>query len=222
MEKRFFQSFFLQVIYTCICRWFLKIVVGVQFDDNKLLKQEKQFIILANHNSHLDTITLLASLPPKMLYKVKPIAARDYFGKTPFRAALSNYFINTLLIDRKGGRDSLHSIDKIIEALDEGYSLILFPEGTRNENQTMGKLKSGIAHILSARSSIKYIPTYLTGMRQSLPKGKFMVLPYKASVHFGTPTLVQDGTPHEIVALITQDFESMQAKYGPLVSDGEE
>lgn len=96
----------------------------------------KQFIILANHNSHLDTLSLLSSLPGGLLWKVKPVAAEDYFGKTRFQASISNFFINTLLIRRKGEKDSEHDpIRKMLEAIDAGYSLILFrkePEESRN------------------------------------------------------------------------------------------
>ena len=56
--------------------------------------------------------------------------------------------INTLLIRRKGEKDSEHDpIRKMLEAIDAGYSLILFPEGTRGKSEQMGKIKSGIARI---------------------------------------------------------------------------
>ena len=55
--------------------------MGVRFDNAKFLLKEKQFIIVANHNSHLDTMSLLASLPGKIIHKVKPVAAADHFGK---------------------------------------------------------------------------------------------------------------------------------------------
>ena len=57
------QSAMMQILYKGIFRWFLKLIVGVQFPDTRFLKKEGQFIILANHNSHLDTLSLLSSLP---------------------------------------------------------------------------------------------------------------------------------------------------------------
>ena len=126
------QSVAMRIIYKGVFHWFLKLIVGVQFTDCQFLKKEKQFIILANHNSHLDTLSLLSSLPGNLLWKVKPVAAEDYFGKTRFQASISNFFINTLLIRRKGEKDSEHDpIRKMLEAIDAGYSLILFPEGVR-------------------------------------------------------------------------------------------
>ena len=73
------QAAAMQIIYKGVFQWFLKLVVGVQFTDCQFLKKEKQFIILANHNSHLDTLSLLSSLPGGLLWKVKPVAAEDYF-----------------------------------------------------------------------------------------------------------------------------------------------
>ena len=171
MEKRFMQAAAMQIIYKGVFQWFLKLVVGVQFTDCQFLKKEKQFIILANHNSHLDTLSLLSSLPGGLLWKVKPVAAEDYFGKTRFQASISNFFINTLLIRRKGEKDSEHDpIRKMLEAIDAGYSLILFPEGTRGKPEQMGKIKSGIARILSLRPEVKYIPVFITGMGCSAPR----------------------------------------------------
>ena len=217
------QATAMQIIYKGVFQWFLKLVVGVQFTDCQFLKKEKQFIILANHNSHLDTLSLLSSLPGGLLWKVKPVAAEDYFGKTRFQASISNFFINTLLIRRKGEKDSEHDpIRKMLEAIDAGYSLILFPEGTRGKPEQMGKIKSGIARILSLRPEVKYIPVFMTGMGRSLPKGKMILLPYKASIYYGMPALVKSADTHEILDQITGDFERMKEKYQVVIDEEEE
>lgn len=225
MKKRFLQSFFLQLIYKGFVLWFLKIIVGVKFSSSKFLKDEKQFIILANHNSHLDTLSLLASLPAKILWKVKPVAAEDYFGNTKLKAKFSNYFINTLLIRRKGSKNpNDNPIQKMLSALDEGYSLILFPEGTRGtaEHTEDKKLKPGIARILSVRPDIRYVPVYLSGMGNSLPKGEVLVLPYKSSVNYGEPTTVISNEPGKIMEQIITDFEIMREKYQFVVNEDED
>jgi 1-acyl-sn-glycerol-3-phosphate acyltransferase len=223
MKKRFFQSLCLRLIYTVFLRWFLKIVVGVRFDDCAFLKQEKQFILLANHNSHLDTISLLASLPGKIIWKVKPVAAEDYFGNTKSKAAFSNYFINTLLIKRKSTKEERdHPIKKMVDALDAGYSLLLFPEGTRGTPERPGEMKSGIGRILSLRPHIRYVPVYLNGMGRSLPKGELLLLPYNSSVNYGKPTLAGGSGPEEIMQQITADFEAMRLKYQSKVSTEED
>ncbi len=214
MKKRFLQSLSLQIIYKGFIQWFLKIVVGVKFSDTCFLKNEKQFIIVANHNSHLDTLSLLASLPGNIMWKVKPVAAEDYFGSTRLKAAFSNYFINTLLIRRKGEKDEEHDpIKTMLEALDAGYSLILFPEGTRGNAEQMDKIKPGIAKILSLRPHIKYVPVFMTGMGRSLPKGEVLVLPYKSSVNYGKPEVANSTKISDILEQIENDFNLMKEKY---------
>lgn len=223
MEKNILQSLCLQFIYKGIIKWFLKIVVGVQFGNSGFLKNEEQFIILANHNSHLDTLSLMASLPHELLWKVKPVAAEDYFGNTKLKAKFSNYFINTLLIRRKGSKDSdSNPIRKMIKALDEGYSLILFPEGTRGSVDKMENIKPGIARVLSERPHIKYIPVYLSGMGKSLPKGESLVLPYKSSVNYGEPARVSNAEPGKIMEEIISNFDALREKYQTIIHDDED
>src|SRR5688572_6526747 len=160
------QKVILQLIYSLLIRNFLKLFVGVKFQNARFLLEEKQFIIVANHNSHLDTLTILASLPGKIISKVKPVAAQDHFGSTKFKEKLSNYFINTLLIQRKRDKDNPDNdpIHKMINALDNGYSLILFPEGTRGAPEVQQPLKPGIGYVLSARPLVKYVPAFMKGM----------------------------------------------------------
>lgn len=216
------QSAIMQIVYKGVCQWFLKLIVGVEFTNCRFLNKEEQFIILANHNSHLDTLSLLSSLPGNLLWKVKPVAAEDYFGRSRLQASLSNYFINTLLIRRKGEKDSEHDpLKKMLDAIDEGYSLILFPEGTRGKPEQMGNIKSGIARILSQRPQVKYVPVFMTGMGRSLPKGGHFILPYKSSIFYGTPTLARSTDVHEILQQITDDFKVMKEKY-QIITEEEE
>lgn len=216
MQKPFLKSICLKIIYKWICRPFLRLVVGVQYPDCSFLKDEKQYVIIANHNSHLDTLSLLTSLPGDILWKVRPVAAADYFGNTKLKAKLSNFFINTLLINRHGKKEdgTNNAMEKMLEAIDEGYSLILFPEGSRGEPEQMSKMKSGIARLLVQRPGLKYVPVFMKGMGTSLPKGGMVVLPYNATLHFGQPTLPESDDYHIVMEQIESDFSKMVEEYG--------
>jgi 1-acyl-sn-glycerol-3-phosphate acyltransferase len=220
MKKRRFQSFVLQLLYAGVLRWLLRIVVGVNLGDGRFLSRESQFILIANHNSHLDALSMMASLPRRVLWRVRPVSAVDYFGRTKTLAALSNYFINALLIPREVTR-SRNPISIMQGALDDGYSLLLFPEGTRNTGDRMGRMKSGIARLIAANPHIPCVPVYLTGMRKSLPKGKVMVLPYKSSVNFGEPLQYDSGDFDAIMTRINDTFAAMQLRYDPPVDEEE-
>src|ERR1700743_2807461 len=160
------QKLALQFTYSFLVRWFLRVFVGGSFQSAKFLLEEGQFIIVANHNSHLDTMTLMASLPSKIVHKVRPVAAIDHFGKTPWKAKMSRYFVNALLIQRKPSKDDPEKdpLNQMVKALDEGYSLIVFPEGTRGEPEVQQTLKPGVAHLLTRRPDVKYVPAYMRGM----------------------------------------------------------
>ena len=215
------QKLILQFIYSVVLRNFLKIFVGVQFHKASFLADEKQFIIVANHNSHLDTMTLMAALPRKIIHKVRPVAAADHFGKTARQARLSRFFINALLIPRK--KDKEHPEDnpiaKMLEALDEGYSLIIFPEGTRGEPEILQPLKPGIGIILSKRPHIKYVPVFMNGMGKAMPKGDSLIVPYSAKLVFGEPTQIESSDVNEIVKQVEKDLIELKNKVMAPVND---
>ncbi|MDB9960461.1 1-acyl-sn-glycerol-3-phosphate acyltransferase [Oceanihabitans sp.] len=208
------QKLILQLIYSFFVRWFLKIIVGVRFTIPKFLINEKQFIIVANHNSHLDTLSILAAVPSKIIHKIKPVAASDHFGRTRLKEKLSNYFVNTLLIQR--GRDQVNPendpINKMLKAIDEGYSLILFPEGTRGKPEEEAPLKKGIGIILSQRPEIKFIPAYMKGMGKAMPKDDSLIVPFNSSLTFGKPTKILSKDVVQIVEQIKINFDQLKEK----------
>jgi len=202
------QKITLKIIYSFFIRWFLKLIVGVKFDNANFLLNENQFIILANHNSHLDTMTLLASLPSKIIHKVKPVAAGDHFGKTKLKGKLTEFFVNALLIKR--GRDKENPqndpINRMIKALDDGYSLILFPEGTRGEPEIDQPLKKGIGIILEQRPQIKFVPAYMKGMGKAMPKDDSLIVPFNSSLIYGKPTNIINKNVDGIMEQIENEF----------------
>jgi len=206
------QKIILQIVYSLLVRNFLKLFVGVKFQNARFLLEEKQFIIVANHNSHLDTLTILASLPSKIISKVKPVAAQDHFGKTKFKEKLSNYFINTLLIQRKRDKDNIENdpIHKMIKALDDGYSLILFPEGTRGTPEVQQPLKPGIGNVLSERPSVKYVPAFMKGMGKAMPKDDNLIVPHNSSLAYGSPTRIESTDVMEIVAQVERSINQLR------------
>ena len=206
------QKLILQIVYGVLIRNFLKLFVGVKFQNARFLLEEKQFIIVANHNSHLDTLTILASLPSKIISKVKPVAAQDHFGKTKFKQKLSNYFINTLLIQRKRDKDNIENdpIHKMIKALDDGYSLILFPEGPRGTPEVQQPLKPGIGYVLSERPSVKYVPAFMKGMGKAMPKDDNLIVPHNSSLAYGSPTRIESTDVMEIVAQVERSINQLR------------
>lgn len=201
-------------LYSVVVRWFLKIIVGVQFDDTKFLLETRQFIIVANHNSHLDTMTILASLPPTKIPMVKPVAAKDHFGKTKISKWLSEFFINALLINRK--RDKIiktnDPIHNMIETIDQGYSLILFPEGTRGKPEVEQDLKPGIGLLLQQRPNIPVVSAFMKGMGKAMPKGDNLIIPFNSKIVIGKPRILNSTSIDDILKEIQREFAVLKSR----------
>lgn len=209
------KSILLQIVYSLIIRNFLRAIIGVKFENPNFLLEEKQFIIIANHNSHLDTMAVMAALPNKIIHKVKPVAAKDYFGKTRFQERFSNCFINTLLIKRTSGveKGGENPIRQMIRELDKGYSLIVFPEGSRGNPEIMQPLKKGIALVLLERPLIKFVPVFMYGMGKALPKGDGLILPFTSCLKFGNLENIEaKSNKEEIITTIEKRLHELKEK----------
>ena len=199
--------------YSVIVRNFLSIFVGVKFTKASFLKDEKQFILIANHNSHLDAMSIMASVPKSILHKVKPVAAQDHFGKTKWQAWLSNYFINTLLIQRKSDKENPENdpVYKMNKALKEGFSLIIFPEGTRGEPNLPKEFKAGVALILIENPHIPYVPIYLKAMGKAMPKGDNLIVPHESAIVYGAPKKISSINVTEILEQMKQEIQTLNS-----------
>ena len=143
-------------------------------------------IVVANHNSHLDAALLLSIFPLRRLPHVHPVAAADYFGKTAWRRAVAMVWMNAMGIERTAppGRDVL---SPMIEALEEGESLIFFPEGSRGEPGVVGPFRPGIGKIVKSVPGVQVVPVFLSGAERSLPRGESVPLPLGIDVLIGKP-----------------------------------
>ncbi len=197
------QRLLLIFIYKGLMPLLLRLV-GVKTIRRTNFKEAKQFIIVANHNSHVDTMVLLSSLPISQLKRTHPVATATYFGKKKWLELLSNLFVNTVLIQRREEKspetDQGKALEQLMKKLEQGHSLIFFPEGSRGEPEQMQAFKKGIGVLLQKFPHIPFIPVYLKGMGKILPKGSILPVPYDAQVYFGDPTFCQHNTVEEIVA----------------------
>lgn len=204
---------FLFVIYNILMRNFLRVIVGVKYINIEALKKHHQFIIVSNHNSHVDAMALMSALSSYQLIKTHPVAAGDYFGKSPFKAFITRLFTNALLIRRSKISNGENPIQMMNESLEKGDSLILFPEGSRGEPQKMQQFKKGIGLILQKHPNIAYIPVYMTGMGRILPKGERLLVPFDSYVVFGEPTYCKSVEVDEIVKEIEQTIVDLSIAF---------
>lgn len=150
--------------------------------------EAKQRIYYANHNSHIDFILLWSSLPPEIRRQTRPIAASDYWTKDGFRRFLIQDTFNGVTIQRNKEIDA-DPLAPVKEVLSQGYSIIFFPEGTRNLEDDIELLpfKSGLYHLSQQFPNVEVIPVWISNLRRVMPKGALIPLPLLSTVIFGCP-----------------------------------
>mgnify|MGYP001484722309 FL=1 len=181
------KKIILIIIYSFFWKNFLKIFIGLKYVNEKTLKNKKQFILIANHNSHMDTMAIMSAIPSRYIHKVHPIAARDFFGGSLFKKILMRYLVNATLIQRDRDDPNNDPIDSMDKMLKKTRSLILFPEGSRGVPGVMAKFKKGLGYLIQRNPEINVIPVYLDNVYKTLPRGKNLILPYNCSIKFGDP-----------------------------------
>jgi len=158
-----------------------------------------QCIYFANHTSHLDTVAIWSALTPRQRANVRPVAARDYWDKPGLRGWLSKRVLRAILIDRQRESPDADPLAPVRAALDQGDSLILFPEGTRSNERLPQAFKAGLFKLASAYPHAELVPVYLDTLHRSLPKGALLPLPLPlyCNVNFGAPLAWSPGESRE-------------------------
>lgn len=124
-------------------------------------------IFAANHNSHFDTAVLIRAIPAKFRHRLVVAAASDYFFDTTFKATVMSLVLGAIPIERS--KVSRRSAEKALELLNEGWSVVIYPEGGRSADGWMTDFKGGAAY-LSVRTGAPVIPIWLEGTARILPK----------------------------------------------------
>ena len=152
----------------------------------------EQRIYFANHQSHADLLLVWAALPRDLRALTRPIAARDYWTKTPFRQWITTKVFNAIYVarERTEGEDPLQPL---AQALERGDSVILFPEGTRGHAEEPQAFKSGLYNLAQRFPQVVLVPTWINNVQRVMPKGEVVPVPVLCSVTFGAPVGVEEG-----------------------------
>lgn len=152
------------------------------------LPSSTQRVYFANHSSHGDFVLIWTTLPARHRRKTRPVAGQDYWLASPLRRFVGEQVFNALLIDRAPKPDQPSPVDKMIEALQGGDSLIIFPEGTRNTTDApLLAFKSGLYHLSRRHPNVELIPVWIDNIRRVIPKGQWLPVPMICTVSFGAP-----------------------------------
>jgi 1-acyl-sn-glycerol-3-phosphate acyltransferase len=175
-----------------------RFIAGVQVTRTGGKPEPRQTVFFANHTSHLDFVVLWSALPREIRAHTRPVAAQDYWN-TGMRRKLAVDVFNAVLVPRHGhgsdpGADAAHAretIDRIADEMGDDYSLIIFPEGTRGDGETVAPFKSGLYHLCLHKPGLQLVPAYIENLNRILPKGEFLPVPFISRVNFGAPMYLE-------------------------------
>lgn len=180
-----------QLAWWSAAKSYLKVAHRLRIVGQENLPVEPPFVLVANHSSHLDALILASSLPRRLRHCVFPIVAGDTFFETPAVSLFAATMLNALPLWRK--RAGRHEMADLRERLIDGRCIfILFPEGTRSRDGTMGRFKPGLG-MLVAGTNVPVVPCYLDGAHRAMPPGaKRPRFGVKLRMTIGKPSLFAD------------------------------
>ncbi|MGH9315863.1 MAG: lysophospholipid acyltransferase family protein [Thermoanaerobaculia bacterium] len=172
--------------------------VSVRLLRGERLRTGGGFVIVANHESFSDILVLLAYLPMQLRFLAK---------RSIFRVPILGWSIRAagfVPVDRGNKTRSAATVEAALALLQEGRSLVLFPEETRTRTGELLPFKRGAA-LLALRSGFPLLPLGLAGTRRILPRGSLLMTPGQVVLSVGEPIAVsgrsardRDGVTEEV------------------------
>jgi 1-acyl-sn-glycerol-3-phosphate acyltransferase len=175
-------------------------------------------ILVANHASHLDTPVILSALPRRLRKRTVVAAAADYFYRNRFVASAVSLIFNTVPIERRRGGGMSKDGGHLDRLLDQGWNLLLYPEGTRSRDGMPGPLRRGAA-VLAASHNLTIVPIRVTGTAEAMPPGRFwpkrrrdkpVPRRHRIEVSFGEP-IMATGDADEVMEYVRSFFQNGSA-----------
>jgi 1-acyl-sn-glycerol-3-phosphate acyltransferase len=174
--------------------WFARFITAVRGTWVNITPSRRKRVYFANHTSNGDFILLWTVLPAHIRKTTRPVAAADYWITSKLKTFIGRHVVKAVLIDRNPKTRTEDPIEMILAALDQGSSLILFPEGRRNmTNEKMLPFKPGLFHLAENRPEVELVPCWIENLNRVLPKGEIIPIPFACTVRFGAPMHLQKG-----------------------------
>jgi len=194
-----------KLFFIFIVRPIVLIISGVSLKGKENLPTKGPAILVANHNSHLDTMVIMSLFSLKTLERVRPIGAEDYFCNKPYKRWLSKNLIDLIALKRRPSKAEGHPFGEIYRALDNEEIVLLFPEGSRGDPEVMKPFKTGIAHIAKDYPTVPVIPLSIYGAGKVLPKGEALFVPFVIDVNVGKAVFFHGEEKH----VYTKNLETL-------------
>jgi len=164
-----------------------RIITGTQGHWKGCPPTAEQRIYFANHQSHFDWVLIWTALPRELRVHTRPIAARDYWTASPLKTWLTSAVFNAVYVSRTRATPDEDPLEPLVEALQYGSSLVIFPEGTRSNKGEPQPFKGGLYSLAKQFPNVQLVPTWIDNVQRVMPKGEVVPVPILCTVTFGEP-----------------------------------
>jgi 1-acyl-sn-glycerol-3-phosphate acyltransferase len=171
---------------------FVRLLTGAQARWLGCPPKAEQRIYFANHQSHADIVMIWAALPAELRSITRPIAAKDYWTRSPLRAWITREVFHAVYVDRARTDDS-DPLEPLVQALAQGDSIVIFPEGTRGHGADPQPFKAGLYNLARQFPHVVLVPAWIHNVQRLMPKGEVVPVPMLCSVTFGEPMALLPG-----------------------------
>lgn len=182
-----FFSFCIKLVWAFILKLlFFKFYIRLktQGDFHLVYQQAPKLIIISNHTSHLDAVSIAAAIPLKYWTHLFIAAAKDYFFANPLFTFFSQHCLGAIPIDRQGRKgEAVKLILTLFSELEDMW-LIIFPEGTRSRDGKIHEFKKGVS-VFAAKTNTPLLFLYIQGGAKLWPKGAWFAKPGGLTIHVG-------------------------------------
>jgi 1-acyl-sn-glycerol-3-phosphate acyltransferase len=175
----------------------IRVLTGSQARWHGCPPKAERRIYFANHQSHADLLLIWAALPRDLRSITRPIAAQDYWTRTPFKRWITTAVFNAIYVSRERQADQ-DPLEPLFDALDRGDSIVLFPEGTRGSAEEPAPFKSGLYNLALKYPDLVLVPTWINNVQRVMPKGEVVPVPVLCSVTFGAPVRLDAGEDRRV------------------------
>ena len=182
----------IETLAATLVRLFARFVTAVRAESHGFWPDIRPRVYFANHASHGDFLLVWTVLPAAVRNRTRPVAGADYWQKDRIRRFFGERVFRAVLVEREAEKRTQDPILQMASALDEGLSLILFPEGTRNlTDMPLLPFKSGIYRLALARPGLEMVPVWIANLNRVMPKGELIPVPLICTVSFGAPLMLK-------------------------------
>jgi 1-acyl-sn-glycerol-3-phosphate acyltransferase len=171
--------------------------VGVHSIRRTALDARRPYVFMSNHASHFDALAVVAALPE---FQLRWVAKRELLDIPIFGWALRR--AGHIIIDRSNPEQAVASLRAAKSIMDTGVSVVIFPEGTREEHDhELLPLKKG-GFMLAIETGTPIVPLAVRGSRAVLPRDDWRIQSGIMDVVVGEPIAVDGETREALIARV--------------------